>query len=139
MLVLTTYDDEWLIEAVRAGANSYLLKDAPRSDLVQSVRGTMYGKSHVDPAVAGKLLQQLTTGQRYPSTDLTRKMAEQEVDVLGLIAIGFTNSSIATRLQLSEGTVRNHVSPILAKLEVTNRTQAVVLAMRHGVIADTAS
>ncbi len=137
VLVLTTYDDdEWLIEAIRAGAHGYLLKDAPRSDLVDAVRGTVSGKNYIDPGVTGKLLQQVVTGQQHPSSDLTSKLTEREVAVLGLIANGLSNAAIAARLSLSEGTVRNHVSSILAKLNLADRTQAAVLAMRHGVIAD---
>lgn len=134
VLVLTTFDDdEWVFDAIRAGAAGYLLKDTPREGVIQAVKGTVEGKSFVDPAVAGKLLGQVASQQTQPTTLITAKLTEREVDVLRLLARGLTNADIATRLYLSEGTVRNHVSAILAKLEVSDRTQAAVIAIRHGL------
>lgn len=134
VLVLTTYDDDqWVIDAIRAGASGYLLKDTPREELIKAVRGTAAGKSFVDPAVAGKVLGQVASQQTQPSALLTAKLSEREVDVLRLIARGFTNADIAAQLHLSEGTVRNHVSAIFAKLGVADRTQAAVIAIQHGL------
>jgi DNA-binding NarL/FixJ family response regulator len=134
VLVLTTYDDdEWVFDAIRAGAAGYLLKDTPREAVLQAVRGTVEGRSFVDPAVAGKLLGQVADQQTQPSTLLTDKLTPREVDVLRLLAQGLTNTEIADRLYLSEGTVRNHVSVILSKLDVPGRTQAAVLAIQHGL------
>ena len=134
VLVLTTYDDdEWVFDAIRAGAAGYLLKDTPREAVLQAVRGTVEGRSFVDPAVAGKLLGQVADQQTRPSTLLTDKLTPREVDVLRLLAQGLTNTEIADRLYLSEGTVRNHVSVILSKLDVPGRTQAAVLAIQHGL------
>jgi DNA-binding NarL/FixJ family response regulator len=134
VLVLTTYDDdEWVFDAIRAGASGYLLKDTPREEVIKAVRGTAAGKSFIDPAVAGKLLQQVADKQVQPSTLLTDKLTEREADVLRLVARGFNNADIAERLHLSEGTVRNHVSAIFAKLEVADRTQAAVIAIQHGL------
>jgi len=134
VLVLTTYDDdEWVFDAIRAGAAGYLLKDTPREEVVKAVRGTMVGKSFVDPAVAGKLLTQVASKAVQPPTLLTDKLTERETDVLRLIARGFTNPDIAAQLHLSEGTVRNHVSAIFAKLDVADRTQAAVVAIQHGL------
>lgn len=134
VLVLTTYDDEqWVFDAIRAGASGYLLKDTPREEIIRAIRGTLAGKSFVDPGVAGKLLDQVASKQVQPETLLTRKLTDREVDVLRLIARGLNNPEIAVRLSLSEGTVRNHVSAILAKLEVTDRTQAAVIAIQHGL------
>ncbi len=134
VLVLTTYDDdEWVFDAIRAGAAGYLLKDTPRDEVIKAVRGTVEGKSFVDPAVAGKLLGQVADQQVQPATLLTDKLTEREVDVLRLLARGLTNADIAARLYLSEGTVRNHVSSIFAKLEVADRTQAAVIAIQHGL------
>ena len=113
VLVLTTYDDdEWVFDAVRAGASGYLLKDTPREEVIKAVRGTVEGKSFVDPAVAGKLLGQVAEQQTQPSTLITDKLTGREVDVLRLLARGLTNTDIAARLHLSEGTVRNHISAI---------------------------
>jgi DNA-binding NarL/FixJ family response regulator len=134
VLVLTTYDDDqWVIDAVRAGAAGYLLKDTTREELLKAVRGTVDGKSYIDPAVAGKVLGVVSGRQSEPASVLTAKLSEREVDVLSLLARGFTNADIAAQLHLSEGTVRNHVSTIFAKLDVNDRTQAAVIAIRHGL------
>ena len=134
VLVLTTYDDdEWVFDAVRAGAAGYLLKDTPREELVKAVKETVLGKSFVDPAVAGKLLSRVADRQSQPTTLITDKLTDREVDVLRLLARGLNNSEIAKQLFLSEGTVRNYVSAIFAKLEVSDRTQAAVIAIRHGL------
>jgi DNA-binding NarL/FixJ family response regulator len=134
VLVLTTYDDdEWLFDAIRAGASGYLLKDTPREEVIKAIKGTMAGKAFVDPAVAGKLLHQVADKRTQPSSLLTDKLTEREADVLRLVARGFTNAVIAERLHLSEGTVRNHVSAIFAKLEVSDRTQAAVVAIQYGL------
>jgi len=135
VLVLTTYDDdEWLFDAIRAGASGYLLKDTPREKVIEAVRGTLAGKSFVDPSVAGKLLAQVSSQQSQPASLLTEKLTGRETDVLRLLARGLTNAEIAAQLYLSEGTVRNHISAILEKLGVTDRTQAALLALRHGLV-----
>lgn len=134
VLVLTTYDDdEWVFDAIRAGASGYLLKDTPREKIIEAIRGTAAGRSFVDPAVAGKLLNQVASNQTQPASLLTDKLTERETDVLRLIAKGFNNGEIANQLHLSEGTVRNHVSAILEKLGVSDRTQAAVIAIQHGL------
>lgn len=134
VLVLTTYDDdEWLFDAIRAGASGYLLKDTPREQVISAIKGTAAGKSYIDPSVAGKLLQQISSDQVHPPTGITDKLTEREADVLRLLARGLNNADIADQLYLSEGTVRNHVSAILAKLGVSDRTQAAVIALQHGL------
>jgi DNA-binding NarL/FixJ family response regulator len=139
VLVLTTYDDdEWVFDAVKAGASGYLLKDTPRDELVKAIRGTVTGKTYVDPSVAGKVLEQVSSHQTQPATLITSKLTEREIEVLRLIAKGLSNTDISDRLFLSEGTVRNHVSAILAKLGVSDRTQAAVIAIQHG-LADSGS
>jgi DNA-binding NarL/FixJ family response regulator len=134
ILVLTTYDeDEWVFDAIRAGASGYLLKDTPRQKIIEAIRGTVEGKSFVDPAVAGKLLNQVASNQTQPASILKDKLTERELDVLRLLAKGMPNTEIAGTLHLSEGTVRNHVSAILEKLGVSDRTQAAVIAIQHGL------
>jgi len=134
VLVLTTYaDDEWVFDAIQAGASGYLLKDTPRSELIKAVKGTIVGKTYVDPLIAGKMLKQVSSHQTQPTTLIASKLSEREIEVLGLIARGLSNADIADCLFLSEGTVRNHVSAILAKLGVADRTQAAVIAIRHGL------
>ena len=135
VLVLTTYDaDEWVYDAIRAGAHSYLLKDTPREGLIEAIKGTLEGKTHVDPNVAGKLFAQVARVGMPPATTLVDELSVRELDVLRLLARGFSNAEIADRLYLSEGTVRNYISAILAKLDVADRTQAAVLALRHGLV-----
>jgi DNA-binding NarL/FixJ family response regulator len=134
ILVLTTYDDDsWIFDAIRAGANGYLLKDTPREQLIAAIRGTIAGKAYVDPDIASKLLLRVASNQSQPATQITNKLTEREIDVLRLIAQGLSNSDIAKRIYLSEGTVRNHVSAILTKLNLADRTQAAVLAIQHGL------
>jgi DNA-binding NarL/FixJ family response regulator len=134
ILVLTTYDDdEWVFDAIRAGASGYLLKDTSRQKIIEAIRGTVDGKSFVDPAVAGKLMNQVASNQTQPASILKDKLTERELDVLRLLAKGMTNTDIAGTLHLSEGTVRNHVSAILEKLGVSDRTQAAVIAIQHGL------
>ena len=134
VLVLTTYDsEEWVLEAIRAGARGYLLKDTPRADLLRAIEGTATGKSHVDPEVAGKILQQAARAPAGEPSAVAATLTERERAVLGLLAHGLSNAEIAGRLFLSEGTVRNYVSTLLSKLGVNDRTQAAVLALRHGL------
>ncbi len=135
VLVLTTYDDdEWLFDAVRAGASGYLLKDRPRSELLKAIKGTVNGDSFVDPAVAGKLLGQIAQNTPPRQSPVEISLSERETEVLQLLAQGLANADIAQRLYLSEGTVRNYTSSIFAKLNVSDRTQAVVLALRYGLV-----
>ena len=134
VLVLTTYDDdEWVFDAIRAGASGYLLKDTPRDKVLEAIRGTVAGKSYVDPAITGKLLAQTASQQVQPASKITEKLTEREGDIIRLMARGMSNTEIAHKIHLSEGTVRNHVSAIFAKLEVSDRTQAVIIAIRHGL------
>ena len=134
VLVLTTYDiDEWVFDAIRSGASGYLLKDTPRDDLVEAIKGTAQGRTYVDPVVAGKLFDQVSQSAAPPDTGLIDELSGREREILGLIGRGLSNRDIAEELHLSEGTVRNYVSSIFAKLDVSDRTQAAVLALRYGV------
>jgi DNA-binding NarL/FixJ family response regulator len=133
--VLTTYDaDEWVFDAIRSGAAGYLLKDTPREALIAAVRGTVEGKTHVDPAVAGKLFTHVSQSTVSPETSIAAELSERERDVLRLLARGLNNADIAQQLHLSEGTVRNYVSAVLAKLRVSDRAQAAVMALRYGLV-----
>lgn len=136
VLVLTTYDDdEWVFDAIRAGANGYLLKDAPREQLIAAIRGTAQGGAHVDPKVAGKLFQFVAhAAPTTPASTLAVDLNPREREILELIAEGLSNAEIAERLFLSKGTVQNYVSAIFTKLDVTDRTQAAVLALRYGLV-----
>jgi DNA-binding NarL/FixJ family response regulator len=134
VLVLTTYDDdEWVIDAVRAGASGYLLKDCSREELLAAIKGTVQGASHLDPAVAGKVMDALRYGA--PSNvELMSRLSERELEILRLLATGLSNAAIGDRLALAEGTVRNYVTTIFAKLNVTDRAQATALAWRYGLM-----
>ncbi|MFC2030848.1 response regulator [Chloroflexota bacterium] len=137
VLVLTTYaEDEWVFDAIRAGASGYLLKDTRRDDLIAAIKGTVAGKSFLDPAVAGKVMQQATRGTRpaVPDQRQAGAFTEREMDVLRLLVQGLSNPEIAQRLHLAPGTVRNYVSAILQKLGVSDRTQAAVVALRRGLV-----
>lgn len=134
VLVLTTFDDdEWIFDAIRAGASGYLLKDTPHTEVVAAVKGTVAGGAYTDPAVTQKLLQAVATHQPQSSTTITEELTARELEVLRTLARGLNNADIAEALHLSEGTVRNHISAILAKLNVTDRTQAAVIAVKHGL------
>lgn len=137
VLILTTYaDDRWVLDAVRAGAAGYLLKDTRRDALIDAIKGTAKGRTYLDPAIAGKLTQQVASGApppKYtePQLDI---FTEREQEVLNLLAQGHNNPEIADRLHLARGTVRNYVSAILQKLGVSDRTQAAVVAVQRGLI-----
>jgi DNA-binding NarL/FixJ family response regulator len=134
VLVLTTYDaDEWVFDAIRSGAAGYFLKDTPREGLIRAIEEVAAGQTPVDPAVAGKLFTHVSRTKASPPTTLTAQLSERELDVLRLLGRGLNNAEIARRLCLSEGTVRNYVTSILAKLDVSDRTQAAVLALRYGL------
>jgi len=135
VLILTTFDDdEWLFDAIRSGASGYLLKDRPRSELINAIKGTVSGGAYVDPAVAGKLLNNVAQGIPQHSLSIDISLSDRELEVLRLLAMGLSNANIAKRLFLSEGTIRNYTSAIFAKLNVSDRTQAAVAALRTGLV-----
>jgi DNA-binding NarL/FixJ family response regulator len=134
VLVLTTYDaDEWVFDAIRAGADGYLLKDADQETLVRAIRDAAAGRTPVDPGVAGKIFSQVAQHAPQRDTTLAEKLSSRERELLSLLARGFSNAEMAERLFLSEGTVRNYLSTIFTKLNVSDRTQAAILALRHGL------
>lgn len=136
ILVLTTYDaDEWVFDAVRSGANGYLLKDTPPSELLAAIRNTATGQTPVDPQVAGKIFTGFAQQSPPPLANrLLEELTDREIEVLRLIANGKSNAEIGQQVHLSEGTVRNYISTLFAKLNVNDRTQAVVMALRCGII-----
>ncbi|MDM8521010.1 response regulator transcription factor [Anaerolineales bacterium HSG6] len=136
VLVLTTYAaDEWVFDAIRAGAAGYLLKDSRRDELVAAIKGTMVGESFLDPAIAGKLMKYFNQKKiALPTETDLADLTNRERDVLRLIGEGLNNSAIAERLHLAPGTVRNYVSTIIEKLDVADRTQAAVIAMKAGLV-----
>jgi DNA-binding NarL/FixJ family response regulator len=137
VLVLTTYDaDEYVYDAMKAGASGFLLKDVHRGQLVRAVHTVAAGDSLLDPAITRRLIERFLGRTRQPSDveTLLRHLSSRELEVLRLIATGLTNGEIAERLVLGESTVKTHVARILAKLELRDRVQAVVLAYESGLV-----
>jgi len=135
VLVLTTYDDdEWVFDALHSGAAGYLLKDTPPRELIASIKGTLTGKTFLDPAVASKILSDYRKRPALASPPTGFQISEREQELLKLLASGLSNGEIAQQLYLSEGTVRNYTSELFKKLGVSDRTQAVVVALRYGLV-----
>jgi DNA-binding NarL/FixJ family response regulator len=137
VVMLTTFDDEdYVVRALRAGASGYLLKDLPAAELARAVRLAHAGVDQFDPAAVARLLSALHRPPD-PAADLSTAertgLTLREVEVLRLVARGATNREIATRLVVSEGTVKNHVSHILARLGLRDRTQAALHARDLGL------
>jgi DNA-binding NarL/FixJ family response regulator len=134
VLVLTTYDDEeWVVDAIRAGAAGYLLKESGRAELVAAIEGTAAGRHYLDPAV-GKTVFEIVRHGAPPRPPQGSDLNERELAILQLLASGLSNAAIGERLSLAEGTVRNHVTTIFAKLDVSDRAQATAYAWRHGLV-----
>jgi DNA-binding NarL/FixJ family response regulator len=136
VLILTTYDlDEYVFEALQAGANGFLLKDAPPDDLVAAVRTVARGDALLAPSVTRRLIAEFTTRKR-PRPDATLPaLSQRETEVLKLVARGMSNGEIAQELFLGEATVKTHVGSLLAKLGCRDRVQLVVRAYESGLVA----
>jgi NarL family two-component system response regulator LiaR len=131
VMLLTSHEgDEHLVDAMQAGATSYLLKDTPPAELVQAIERTARGEPALHPKIAAAMVRALT-GPAAGSASAADALTEREAQVLNLIAEGLPNAAIAQRLGVSEKTVKNHVTSILAKLQVEDRTQAAVFAWRQ--------
>lgn len=129
ILVLTSFaGEDQVLPALRAGAAGYLLKDADPAEVERAVRAVAAGESPLDPAVAGRVLRAVR-----PGSDPVAALTPREREVLGLLARGLTNRQIARELVVAEKTVKTHVSAVLAKLGVADRTQAALLAVREGL------
>jgi NarL family two-component system response regulator LiaR len=134
VIVLTSYhQDEHIFPAIRAGALSYLLKEAGPQELVEAVRKAARGEAVLHPRVAARLVQELHGARQDIANPLTT-LSDRELEVLRLIAGGLSNAEIAQQLVISEKTVKSHVSNILGKLHLADRTQAAVFAWREGVV-----
>ncbi|MGH2516429.1 MAG: response regulator [Ktedonobacterales bacterium] len=148
VLMLTTFDDEeYIVEGVRAGANGYLLKDATADQLVAAIRAVHRGESPLQPSVAAKLMARLKNSAPAPISAPppqsrssaapgmpVDELTERERDILRLLARGESNREISEHLFITEGTVKNHVSSILSKLALRDRTQAALWAREHGIL-----
>lgn len=140
IIILTTFDyDDYVFEAVKAGARGYLLKDVPSSELTTTIRTVFAGEPFIQPQVASKLLIEFgrkghVAAPATTSSQTEEELSGREVEVLKLLAAGASNRDIADKLVLAEGTVKNHVSNILGKLHAENRTQAANMARERNLI-----
>jgi len=145
VVVLTTYDtDEWLFDAIRAGACGYLLKDSDSEAIGAAIRGAVVGETSIDPIVAGRVLQEfnrlaaLSASPHAPGPAASmppemEPLTERERAILQRLAQGESNAQIAKALYLAEGTVKNYVSSIISKLQANDRTHAAILALKRGL------
>jgi NarL family two-component system response regulator LiaR len=135
IIVLTSYhDDEYIFPALRAGALSYVLKDVGAMELADTIRKAAQGESVLHPRVASRVVQEIR-GARSDIPNLFTDLSDRELDVLRLIAAGLSNAEIASKLIISEKTVKGHVSNILSKLHMLDRTQAAIFAWQQGLVA----
>jgi NarL family two-component system response regulator LiaR len=132
ILVLTSFsEDDKVFAAIKAGASGYMLKDASPQELIAAIRNVHEGKSSLDPEIALKVIHELNKPSGLPLTE--EPLTERELEVLQLVARGLSNQQIAEELVISERTARTHISNILAKLQLANRTQAALYALRQGI------
>ncbi len=131
VIILTTFDrDDYVFQGVRAGAMGYLLKDLPAQKLFETIRKVHTGEPFIQPEIASRTLR----ASLHASDGLIEPLSDREREVLVMLAQGIPNKEIADKLHIAEGTVKNHVSNILGKLQVQNRTQAADLARRRGLV-----
>jgi DNA-binding NarL/FixJ family response regulator len=137
VLVLTISDqDADVLDAILAGASGYLLKDSSIQDLLQGIRSAAIGEALISPHIAAKVLQRVRATSSSPeiADTIRAELSDREVEVLKLIANGTDNAQIAAELHISPKTVKNHISNILMKLQIDNRIQAAVYAVRSGIV-----
>lgn len=139
VIILTTFDDDdYVFDGLRAGAVGYLLKDVSPEKLLEAIRATAAGESFLQPSVAAKVVAEFArlNAAATPSKPpvLVEPLSDRELDILRLLSKGLSNKEIAARLYIAEGTVKNHVTNILGKLDVRDRTQAAIRAKEMGII-----
>lgn len=135
VIILTTFDyDAYVFDAIKAGASGYLLKDTPATELLEAIRRVHAGESIVQPSIAMRLISEFSQQRSSERGAAYEPLSERERDVLRLLVDGLSNRSIGERLALAEGTVKNYVSTILAKLHAANRTDAARLARERKLI-----
>ncbi len=135
VIILTMYrQDQYVFEAIKAGARAYLLKDADSEELLRAIRAVAAGEALLDPSIAVKMIEEFKRLQEDALlTEGLTPLTDREQDILRLVAQGYENQEIADQLHLSEKTVRNRLSVIFEKLHVNNRTQAALYALRQGL------
>ncbi len=135
VIILTTFDrDDYVYEGVRAGAMGYLLKDTPADRLVATIRRVHAGEPFIQPEIASRALRDMMRASASTTSVETETLSDREREVLVLLAQGASNREIAAQLVITEGTVKNHVSNILGKLQAENRTQAADIARKRGLV-----
>jgi len=136
VVVLTIHhDDDHLFAAIKAGASGYVLKDAPPEQMVEAIRAAARGEGFIGPSLVGRVLAEFArvARLRVAAKEVFAELTRREMEVLELVGRGLRNKDIAQRLFLSEKTVKNHISSIFAKLQVNDRTEAALLAAKHGL------
>jgi two-component system, NarL family, response regulator LiaR len=133
VVVLTSHTgEEYMFDAIKSGATSYLLKTAGAREVIDAVKDAANGESHLDPSVAARVLEELRAPSRQAPPD--SHLTPREIDVLTLVARGRSNRAIADQLFIGEETVKTHISNILTKLHLADRTQAAIYALRRGLV-----
>jgi DNA-binding NarL/FixJ family response regulator len=133
-IILTTFsDDEYIFRGIEVGARAYLLKDAPREDLFKAIRAVYRGESLIQPVVASKILNRFAELSKQAQAP-AELLSEREIEVLKLVAKGNANKEIAAELNITDSTVKTHVSSIFQKLNAKDRTDAVMQAVKRGII-----
>lgn len=136
VIALTSFtDDDKVFPAIKAGASGYLLKDVSPTDLHKAIRVVYKGETHLHPEITKKLMNQFVSPKIEPDV-IPGDLTERELEVLRLIAQGMSNRELAQTLTISEKTVKTHVSNILSKLHLADRTQAAIYAYKHGIVPD---
>lgn len=135
VIILTMFrEDEHVFQAIRAGAQGYVLKDADSLEVIRAIRTVAAGGSIIDPAMTGKVFNQFKILSEMSERGNREGLTERELEILALIAEGASNREIGDRLFLSEKTIKNYVTSIFQKLQMNDRTQAAVYALQHGLI-----
>ena len=133
VIILTTFSDERLVaQCIQAGARGFIIKDIERFDLKRSIRAVARGEAAIDPKAAVAVLAQLRRSPALPHDPTPESLSSQQLVILRLVAQGLSSREIATQLYLSENTVKGYVQEILHRLSVKNRTEAVMVAVKHG-------
>ena len=134
-IILTTFsDDEYIFRGIEVGARAYLLKDAPREELFKAIRTVYEGESLIQPVVATRVLDRFVELTKQAQTRTHEILTDREIEVLQLIAQGAANKEIASKLSISNSTVKTHIASIFQKLNTTDRTEAVTEAIKKGII-----
>jgi two-component system NarL family response regulator len=136
VVILTIYDDdEKLFDAIKVGATGYVLKDAPLEQTTEAIRAAARGEGFLQPVLVSRVMAEFAriSGLRAAAKEVFAELTRREMEVLELLGNGLRNRQIAERLFISEKTVKNHISSILSKLQVNDRTEAAILATRHGL------